>query len=208
MDVQIPLRFLGFDSLMYFISAFIGFLISYYAFKLYRITKKRSHFSLHLSFAILSIGFLVLTLTTGYFYLNYSIFKQFTAFDEISYVDDFGYWIYYISSLVAYSLLALTYFSEDWKLPIMLPIWAKGFPYFHVASFFILSYVIFKNAVNYGIKKNKNAFLVTLGFTLIGGYHFLMFFASFSRFIYILADLSLLLGFMSLLMMLARVSRK
>jgi len=175
----------------------------------YKITKKRSHYYLHLSFTILSIGLLILVLTTGYFYLNYYVFKEFTAFDEFSSVDDFGYWIYYISSLVAYSLLALTYFSEDWKLPIiMLPMWSIGFPYFHVISFFILSYVIFKNAINYGIKKNKNAFLVTLGFTLIGGYHFLMFFAFISRYLYVLADLSLLLGFMSLLIMLARVSRK
>lgn len=208
MAVQIPLRFLGFDSLMYLLSAFIGFLISYYAFKVYNITKKRSHFYLHLSFTILSIGLLILVLTTGYFYINYYVFKRFTAFDEISYVDDFGYWVYYISSLVAYSLLAFTYLSEDWKLPIMLPVWSKGFPYFHVTSFFILSYVIFKNAINYGIKKNKNAFLVTLGFTLMGSYHFLMFFAFVSKYIYVLADLSLLLGFMSLLMMLARVSKK
>lgn len=208
MNVQIPLRFLGFDSLMYLISAFIGFLISYYAFKLYKVTKKKRHLYLHLSFAILSIGLLILVLTTGYFYINYYVFEQFTAFDEISSVDDFGYWIYYISSLIAYSLLALTYLSEDWKLPIMIPVWAKGFPYFHITSFLILSYVIFKNAVNYGIKKNKNAFLVTLGFTLIGGYHFLMFFSFFSRYIYVLAHLSLLLGFMSLLAMLVRVSRK
>ena len=208
MDPQIPLRFLGFDSLMYLLSAFVGFLISYYAFKLYKVTKKRSHFTLHLSFTILSIGLLVLVLTTAYFYMNYYFYKEFTAFDPISYVDDFGYWIYYLSSLLANSLLAFTYFSEDWKLPILLPVWATGFPYFHITSFLILSYVVFKNAINYWMRRNKNAFLVTLGFILIACYHFLMFFSFFHRFIYALADLSLLLGFMSLLLMLSRVCRK
>jgi len=208
MSILIPTRFYGFDSIMYLASAIIGFLISYYAFKLFKITSKKHHFYLYIGFTVLSIGFLTLALTTGYVYLGYFTYKQFTAFDTVSYVDDFGYWIYYLSSFTAYVLFVLMYLAEDLGVPILIPPWYKGFPYFHITSFFLLSYVVFRNATNYAIKRNKNSFLVTLGFALIAGYHFLLFFTSFSKIMYVLAHLSLLAGFISLLAMLVRVTRK
>ncbi|HKZ45479.1 MAG TPA: hypothetical protein VJ343_02125 [archaeon] len=208
MAILIPVRFYGFDSVMYFASAIIGFLISYYSFKLFKITSKKHHLYLYSGFTILSMGLLALAITTTYVYLNYYEQNQFTFFDTILYADDFGYWIYYMSSFMAYVLFVLMYVSEDLGVPILIPAWYKGFPYFHIVSFFLLSYVVFRNATNYAMKRNKNSLLVTLGFGLIAGYHFLLFFTSFSKIVYVIAHLSLLLGFSSLLLMLIRVTRK
>jgi hypothetical protein len=208
MAILIPTRFYGVDSVMYFASALIGLLISYYSFKLFKITSKRHHFYLYTGFTILSIGFLTLAMTTAYVYLGYYTQHQFTGFDDILYVDDFGYWIYYFASFFAYAMFVLMYLSEDLGLPIMIPAWYKGFPYFHIVSFFMLAYVVFKNATNYAIKRSKNSLLVTLGFGFISGYHILMFFTSFSKVVYVLAHIMLFLGFGSMLMMLLRVTRK
>lgn len=207
-NVLIPVRFYGFDSAMYILSAFIGFLVSYYAFKLYTTTNKKSHFYLQIAFTILSIGLLTLGLTSGYAYINYFRFATPNPIlDQIVYVDDFGYWIYFLSSLVAYSLLALMYVSEKSRFLIFLPPWYKGLPYFNVLSFFILSYVIFRSIVNFVVKKRLNSFLVMASFTLIGAYHILLFLASFSKLLYVAAHLSLLTGFGCLLLMLIRVNR-
>jgi uncharacterized membrane protein len=92
--------------------------------------------------------------------------------------------------------------------PIMIPLWYTGFPYFNILSFFLLSYAIFNAILNFTSKKNLNSLLVMAAFSLIGLYHLLLFFTSFSKIIYVAAHLSLLLGFLSLLAMLMRVSRK
>ncbi len=206
-NILIPVRFYGFDSIMYTLSALIGFLVSYYAFKLYNTTNKKSHFYLQLAFTILSIGLLTLGLTSGYTYLNYFILETPGPIDQIVYVDDFGYWIYYLSSLVAYSVMALVYISEKSRFLIFLPAWHKGMPYFNVLSFFILSYVIFRSIVNFVAKKKLSSFLVMSSFILIGAYHILLFLASFSKLFYVAAHLSLITGFGCLLLMLIRVKR-
>lgn len=207
-NVLIPVRFYGFDSAMYILSSFIGFLVSYYAFKLYTATNKKSHFYLQTAFTILSIGLLTLGLTSGYAYLYHFRFENPNPIlDQIAYVDDFGYWIYFASSLVAYGLLAFMYLSEKSRFLIFLPLWQKGLPYFNILSFFILSYVIFRSVVNFIVKKRVNSFLVMTSFTLIGAYHILLFMASFSKLLYVAAHLSLITGFGCLLLMLIRVNR-
>jgi hypothetical protein len=208
MAIIIPTRFYGVDSIMYFASAIIGFLISYYSFKLFKVTSKRHHFYLYTGFTILSMGFLTLAMTTAYVYLGYYTQHQFSGFDTTLYVDDFGYWIYYFASAFAYALFILMYLSEDLGVPIMIPAWYTGFPYFHITSFFMLIYVVFKNAANYAMKHARNSLLVTLGFGFLSAYHILMFFTSFSKFFYVIAHISLFLGFGSMLWMLVRVNRK
>ncbi len=207
-NILIPHRFYGFDSVMYTLSALIGFLVSYYAFKLYTTTNKKSHFYLQIAFTILSIGLLTLGVTSGYAYLNYIIIESPNPLlDQITYVDDFGYWIYYVSSLVGYSVLALMYVSEKSRFFILLPPWQKGLPYFNILSFFILSYVIFRSIVNFVVKKKLNSFLVMTSFILIGAYQILLFLSSFSKLLYVAAHLSLITGFGCLLLMLIRVNR-
>ncbi len=208
MDILIPFRFYGIDSIFYAASAIIGFLVSYNALKLYNLLEKKSHFYLHLSFTILSMGLLILAATTAYEYIHYFTFGPRALPDTASFVDDFGYWIYYGCSIIAYLLLALMYMPQTMKFPIFLPVWSKGYPYFNATSFFILSFVIFRSVSNFFEKRDLNKFLVMISFLAIGTYHLLLFLTSFSKVVYVLAHVSLLVGFCSLLLMLIRVNRQ
>jgi hypothetical protein len=204
MNVLVPPWFFGLDSVMYLLSAAIGFLVSFNAFKLYSITSKKSHFYLYASFAVLGMGLLVLGVTTVF---SISVSSASFFADTVSWVDDFGFWIYYASSLFAYGLLAMMYLPEKLKFPIFLPFWNIGFPYFQVLSIFLISYVIFKSASNYMLNKNSNALLVMAAFILMGAYHLLSLFTSLNEIMYVLAQISLLSGFVSLLIMLTRVNK-
>ncbi len=211
-NVLIPYRFFGFDSVMYLVSAIIGFLVSFYAFRLFTLAEKKFHFYLYLAFTVISMGLLTLSITSGYVYLNYFLTGTYIALDPYSSVDDFGYWIYYIASLVGYALLALIYLPEQKKsklLPLLIfPPWYKGFPYFQILSFFLLSYVVFRSIANFSLNRNLNSLLVMLAFAGMSLFHLLLFFTSFSKIIYVVAHFSLLFGFLALLAMLVRVSRK
>lgn len=208
MEILIPTRFYGFDSVTYTVAAVIGFLVSYYAFKMYSATSKRTHKYLYLSFTLLSMGLLVLSVASWYNYFNYEIYHGKYLLDQYVAMDDFAYWIYYLCSILGYLLLASMYFPEKGFPLLFLPVWSSGFPYFNVLSLFILSYAIFRSVANFFSKKNMNSFLVAASFSLIGLYHLLLVFTSFSRFIYVIAHVCLGLGFFSLLVMLAKVSRK
>ncbi len=204
MNVLVPPWFFGFDSVMYLLSAVIGFLVSFHAFKLYNITSKKSHFYLYASFAVLGMGLLVLGVTTVF---SISVSSASVFADTVSWVDDFGFWIYYASSAFAYGLLVMMYLPEKLKFPIFLPLWFNGFPYFQIVSLFLLSYVIFRSTANYVLNRNSDALLVMLAFTLMGIYHLLSLFTSLNEIIYVFAQLSLLSGFLSLLIMLTRVNK-
>lgn len=204
MNVLVPPWFFGFDSAMYLLSAAIAFLVSFNALKLYNMTSKKSHFYLHASFAVLGMGLLTLGITT---LLTLSTSRASIFADAVSWADDFGFWIYYASSLFAYGLLAMMYLPEKLKFPIFLPFWNIGFPYFHILSFFILSYVILKSAANYALNRNRNTFMVMLAFALMGAYHLLSLFTSHNAFVYVIAQISLLSGFASLLAMLTGVNK-
>lgn len=204
MNVLVPSWFFGFDSVMYLLSSAIGFLVSFHAFKLYSMTSKKSHFYLYASFALLGMGLLMVGVTTLF---SLFISKASVLSDTVSWVDDFGFWIYYIASVFAYGLLVMMYLPEKLRFPIFLPFWESGFPYFQVLSLFLLSYVIFKSAANFALNKNSNALLVMSSFTLIGIYHLLSLFTSLDYIIYVFAQLSLLSGFVCLLLMLTRVNK-
>lgn len=203
-NVLVPQWFFGLDSVMYVLSAIIGFLVSFYAFKLYNITSKKSHFYLYASFAVLGMGFMILGITTV---LTLSVSSASIFADTISWADDFGFWIYYASSIIAYGLLVMMYLPEKLRFPIFLPFWYNGFPYFQIVSLFLLSYVIFRSAANYALNRNSNSLLVLSAFALIGLYHLLSLFTSLNEIIYVFAQLSLLSGFVCLLAMLTRVNK-
>ncbi len=208
--LYIPVWFYELDSIMYFASAIFGFLVSYYAYKLYEMSGKRTHFCLHLAFAVLSAGLFALSVTSSYVYMNFFVKQVQPSFQAIFDVSDLGYWIYFVASLLAYLLLAWMYATEKHKLdfvPIAIPFWYTVYPHFNVISLFLLSYITFRTGVNWKIKRSLNALLVTVAFALLGIYHFLLMMSPFNEWSYVLAHFSMLLGFICLLVMLRRVSR-
>ena len=208
MIIKIPEWFFGIHSAVYIICAMIGFLVSFYSYRSYILTKQKNHHYLYLSFASLSMGFLILGVIELYSYLSISqgMMEMFTTYSSFR---DFGIWIYYACSIISYSLLCLIYLPKEIKiLPLFLPMWWKGFPYFHVISLFLMSYVIFRSTANWFVKRTTNTMLVFISFLLIGMYHLMLFFTSFSEWLFVGAHISLILGFISLFWMIFRVSRK
>ncbi len=213
MERFIPYRFFGFDSFIYIFAAIIGFIISAQLLKLYRITSDKSHLRLHFGLVILSMGFLILGMINTSAYINFvescKTACQINVFNEMFDLYDLGYWVYYIMSLAAYTIILTVYLPEKGQFPAVLSfLWPMGFKTFHLLSLFILSYVIFRTVVNYFSDKNRYRFLVMSSFLLLGGYHLLLFFVSFNKIIYVLAHFSLLASFFSLLLMVFQVKRR
>ena len=216
MEIWFPYSFLGFDSGIYLIAAIIGFVLAYYAFRTHELTSDRSHFYLYMGFAILSMGLLILSMTSFYTFINYKVLCAtpqtcYTAvFDSALDMRDFGYWIYYVASLVAYCLFALMYlpkFKE--KVPAFsILIWWVAMPYFHLLSFFIISYVIFRSLVSYISSRKTNSLLVSLAFLFMGIFHILLLLTPYGKLLYVAAHFILLIGFISLLAVLVRVNKK
>jgi len=207
-NVLIPSWFFGWHAMAYIVSALIGFLVSFYSYRIYHMTKEQNHLYLYLGFAALSMAFLIFGVVELYSYLSISQ-NMMQMFESFSSFRDFGIWLYYIGSIIAYLLIAFTYVPKKYRFaPLFLPMWWKGFPYFHVGSLFILSFIIFRATGNWFIKKTINSMLVFMSFLLIGFYHIFLFFTPFSEWMFVLAHISLIAGFLSFLIMLIRVSKK
>jgi hypothetical protein len=225
----IPLWFYGFDSAMYFISALIGFLISYNSYKLYSITREKPHFYLHFGFMFLSLGLLLLGLVSSLSYITLRSCRigcELSLFDTVFDVEDFGYLLYFILSIIGYTLLASTYTSEKSRKPSLILIflllfstiiilvgeprneplvWCSYHQYFHLLSFLILGYILFRVLINFSEAKDTNSFFVVLGFAGIIIFHILHIFSYFTPWTYVFAHISLIIGYLSLLAMLIRV---
>jgi hypothetical protein len=216
MDIWFPYSFLGFDSGIYLAAAIIGFVLAYYAFRTHEITSNKSHFYLYTGFAILSMGLLILSMTSFYTFINYKVLCTtpeacYTAvFDSTLDMRDFGYWLYFISSLVAYSLFAIMYLPRlKQRVPAFCALlWWAVFPYFHLLSFFIISYVIFRSLANYARSRDTNSLLVFLAFLFMGVFHILLLLTPYGKILYVSAHFILLIGFISLLAVLVRINRK
>ncbi|MDD5416994.1 MAG: hypothetical protein PHU12_03390 [Candidatus Aenigmarchaeota archaeon] len=207
MLILIPQWFFSIQPIIYILASMIGFLVSFYFYRSYTFAKQKEHYYMYLSFASLSMGFLVFGITELYTYL--SLIKGLTTmFTEFSSFRDFGIWIYYACSLISYSLLCLIYLPKNLKFALFLPYWYKGFPYFHVLSLFLISYVIFRSTANWFVNRTRNSMLVMLSFLMLGLYHMFMFFTSFSEWMVVIAHVALICGFLSMFWMIFRVSRK
>lgn len=207
-NVLIPNWFFGIHSLVYIVCAMIGFLVSFYSYRSYHLTKGKDHLYLYLGFASISMAFLIFGVTELYSYLSISggTLKMFEAYSSFR---DFGIWLYYAGSLIGYLLLGLLYLPKELKfVPLFLPMWWKGFPYFHSISILMLSFIIFRSTGNWFVKRTTNSMLVFISFLLIGFYHLFLYFSAFSEWLFVLAHISLILGFMSFFYMILRVSHK
>ncbi len=213
-NLLIPYSFLGFDALIYLLSAAIGLVVAYYAFRVYSFTENKSHAYLHMGFVALGLGFLILSIATSYAFINLKVFCQQPQECYANMLDpafdlwDMGYWIYYIASIIGYGFFALMYLPRlRKKLFFILPVWYVAFPYFHLLSFFIISYVVFRSLVGYLNSRTANSLLVFTAFLFIGIFHLLSLLNIFGKAVYVIAHIILLLGFLSLLAVLLKINK-
>jgi hypothetical protein len=210
-EMLIPLMFYSAVSFVYLAVAAIGFLVAFFAFRVYRLISEKSVRNLSIGFFILSLGFLVLTAISIFTYTQIEYYNSYSGIVLFNY---YGFSIYYWLSLVAYMLLAFTYLPKGKKksrriIPILfVPLWYINFNEFHLVSLILIGFVIFRSLQNSLKRKNLDSYLVTFAFICLAVFHVLILLTTFTPFIYVVANSFLIVGFLSLLAMLVRVSRR
>ena len=209
MNELIPLWFYFITSVIYSSSAVIGLLVSYFAYRAFRMTKNKIHLFLFLGFLILSLGFVTLSATSIYIYTTLEIYRGTSvSFNLLNYQ---GFRTYYILSSVGYVLLTLMYLPKKIMKKLFIiyvPIWYASSVDFHLLSIVLLLYVMIRSVINSVKKRNLNSCLVTFAFVCLLVFHSLLLLTPFSQSMYITANIFLIIGFLSLLSMLIRVNIK
>lgn len=227
----IPPWFYGFDSVMYLVSAVVGLLISLNLYRLHSIIKKKSHYFMHVGFMLLSVGLLLAFIVSLFSYIQLRFCHtvcQLGLLDVTFGIEDFGFFLYFVLSIIGYSLLALAYFPEKNRIPVYILmlglllsaivvfvgtprpeilLWYTYNQYFHLLSLLILSFVLFRVFINSLNSKTSDSFLVTAGFFGIAAFHVFQFFAYLSPWTYVFAHIFLIAGYLSFLSMLIKVKR-
>lgn len=207
-SVLIPRWFFGIDIVFYLMAIAIGLATAFYAYKVYSATGKKQHFYLFMGFTVLSIAFLSLALTSSYISILAGN-PEFVIYNATFDLSDFGFMLYYVISLIAYAFFIAMYMPEGGK-PVfsIVPWWFVLFPFFHLLSVLMIAFPVFKSLVNWSQNRNRSGFMVFLAFSGIGMFHLLSFFTFAAATLYIVASAFLILGFLSLLAVLIRVSRR
>ena len=219
-----PLWFVGFDSLMEFVAFIIALAIAYQAFKGYRVGKQRTLLYLHFSFALLSAGLLIDSLAGFLGLLS-------RALGGTLVLTVVGYSIYFMAQVLAYGILIFAYVSQARTLSAtsrsLCVAAALGFgtlqavpipaikllgrlveyhPVAEIILLFLVFYITLQTGLNYSATKDRNAFLVFLGFLLLALSHLLFILMPFGALLFVIGHVLQLLGFVSLLAMLLRVT--
>ena len=227
----IPLWFYGFDSFMYLIVSLVGFVLSFNFFRIYKLSLKEKHIYLYLAFMLLSVGFLILSITNTLSYFSFGKCRPLCSLgllDEIFSVEDLSYFLFFGLSLVSYIMFLFVYGIKDFKISKILVLmfilyllvaigleisedaynlWYSYYEYFHLISFIMTAFISFKIFMNYQQKKKINSLLVLFSFILISFFHFFLLFSFVNEWIYVLAHISLLIGFSLFLIMVFRVKK-
>jgi len=203
----------------------IAVAIAYEAFKGYRLTKQRTLLYVHFSFAMLSAGLLIDSLA-GFLGILARALKGFVAFTLV------GYTIYFLAQVLAYIILVFAYVSQTRTLSTtsvslsLVPLFGfvvlqtapvptirllgpliEYHPVSEIVLLFLVFYITVQTGLNYSASREANAFLVFLGFLLIALSHLAFVLIPFSAMLFVIGHVLQLLGFVSLLSMLLRVTR-
>jgi hypothetical protein len=206
---------------MELIAFVIAVAIAYQALKGYRLTKQKTLWYVHLSFAALSAGLLV----DSFAGLLGIVARTLRGAVALSLV---GYEIYFVAQLIAYGLLIYAYVSHTRTLNTIPSaavlsslfgfVTLQAFPirffgpfveYHPVAEIILLvlvTYIAIQTGLNYSATKDRNALLVFLAFLLLALSHLFFILEPFSAFYFVIGHVLQLLGYISLLWMLVRVT--
>jgi hypothetical protein len=219
-----PLWFVGFDSLMELVAFVIAVAIAYQALRGYRLTKQRTLWYVHLGFAALSAGLLIDSLA-GFLGI---IARTLRGAVVVTLV---GYEIYFLAQLVAYGLLIYAYVSHTRTLnttpsttvlasllgfvalqatpafPIRLvgPL-VEYHPIPEIVLLLLVTYIAIQTGVNYSTTKDQDALFVFLAFLLLALSHLFFILQPFAALFFVVGHVLQLLGYVSLLTMLVRVT--
>jgi hypothetical protein len=226
---MIPVWFYGFDAIMYFVSAIVGLLLSFYLYKIYSLSSERRHLYLFAGFLIISTALLCLSVSDAYSYISFWQCRPMCVLGILNQafnVSSLAYFAYFGLSLMAYSLFMIAYLPKNFKLPnlpfwllsayffvilVSLPFnngmmsWQSYSGFFDLIAFLMLIFVSFMNVLNYDQNRNMDSLLVTGSFFLLSLFHVVHIFSQLNEWMYVLAHLSLLASFSVLLFVMVKV---
>ena len=210
---------------MEFVAFIIALAIAYQALKGYRLTKQRTLWYVHFSFAVLSAGLLIDSLT-GFLGI---LARTMRGTLSLTWV---GYSIYFLAQLFAYSMLIYAYVSQTRTLgttPVVATLAsllgfatlqappAQGIrllgplveyhPIPETLLLFLVLYITVQTGINCSSTKDRNAFLVFLAFLLLTLSHLFFILQPLGPLLFVIGHILQLLGFVSLFTMLLRVTR-
>jgi hypothetical protein len=201
------------------ISAFISFLIGYYAMKGYRASSSKGLFLLYWGFIILGVGTFLRVFTATYI----SILTGHEATAALSRIINMVAMIYSVTQLVAYSLFVATYVfqtrltSETTTIAgtavtaaaaAVFPIYRLFFiQWLELIAATMLAFITVSTFINWRIKKSSESGLVFFGFALIFLSHLFFLFIVLAEILLFVGEVTQLVGFLCLLAMLIKVSR-
>jgi len=211
------------DIIIEMISLVVAFLIAFFSYKAYNLTRERRYFFFALAFFLIGVSFvsklygLIFACST----LNKAIIGYSTAVTQkiefIRFVYSMGYFLQRFIMLVGLLVLtALCLKISNKKVLSLLVIfvfiatWFSDQTYliYHVIAAVLLVYISLYFYVNYLIKKTFNARLVPMSFFLLLASQIFFIFVLYNMHFYVLANLLQLAGFVLLLVAYILVVKK
>jgi hypothetical protein len=207
---QIPLTtlvpdwFYLFSGLVYLLAGAVSLFVSYYSFKLSRITSSKSYSLLAVSFLLIGIAFLIISIVSVFTYQDAGDLDN-----DVFILNTNAYNAYYMLSIIAYLFLVMINLpKKDERLYLFVPLWFISSSQFHIVSLMFLIYISARSVLNFFKVKSEDAFLVMLAFLMITLFHVFLLLIPFGVELFLVAHIFLIAGFISLLTMLIRVTRK
>ena len=206
-----PDWFLGFDSLLEFLTTWIAFFIGYYSYKFFRISKNSKYFYLGFSFFAIALAYLAKAFTNILIYLEANRAEVWAIkVQNIAIIHDIGIIAYVALILIAYiTLVALALKIKDMRILSLLVVTAvlatiigsSSLLFFHVLSFIFLLYIIPYFYTHYKQTRDAHYQIVVISFLLIAFSHlcFILLLTGHQLF-YVYGEITQLFGYLGLLM--------
>jgi len=218
-ELRGPIWFYKLDTLIQFFGAIVALLISYYTYKAYKLSSKKSHLYFSIAFALLGLNLLIYSIVLPAWMVVYAgsgFIVDIFSLPVLLLASKILNILYVFSYLFAYSLLIFVYSKIERKsmmaivafLTLVVSVYSsiiyssystQIFMAFNIISLVLLSLIVFFTYDNYTLKKNKSSLLVLSAFILIAASHLLMVFESLSNAFFLSAHIAQLLGYISLL---------
>ena len=199
-------------------SSFISILVGYQAFKSYKASSAKGFLYLYWGFIILGVGIFLRTVTATFFVLVFRAVEDVPS--SLLSLSNFAGIIFTVTQLVAYSLFIATYVIQAGSLgrqdlvvggamaAAVFPV-ARLFyiPTLELLAITMLGFVAVSSLMNFLHQRSLNSALVFLGFSFMFLSHLLFLFMIFEELLLFFGQIMQLIGFVCLLIMLARVNR-
>ncbi len=209
-----PRWFLPYDAIFQLITAVVALAVAMYALRGHQWVRERTLFALFLAFLLLSLGLFINGVTLSYAWLTGISFSHSGSSSAIA---DFGFWAYYVMSLIAFSILVLAYTHRLRESSLALA--AGGMmgrggaglvvigPLLELFLVILLFVIIVAQLAHNIVKHSRYSALVTFSFVLLLLSHLLIMFSSLEDIIYVIGRLLELSGFLALLAVLVGLRR-